>query len=102
MKGELTKAIMSYQLALKLNSDSAECHFNIATAYNDNQQYQQAKEHFTLSLEHNPKNADCLYELGKLQQLRGQVNVEAAEDFYQRAIKVDPNHGKALVALKQI
>jgi hypothetical protein len=30
------------------------------------------------------------------------VNVEAAEDFYQRAIKVDPNHAKALAALKQI
>ena len=36
MMGKYEKSINSYQIALKLNPDSAECHFNIASAYNDN------------------------------------------------------------------
>ena len=102
MKGELEKSINSYQLALKLNPDSPECHFNLATAYNDNQDPKAAQEHFETSLKHNPKNADCLFELGKLQQRRGAVNIEKAEEYYKRALEDDPKHKKASVALAQI
>ncbi len=89
-------------MALKLNPDSPECHFNLATAFNDKGDHKQAQVHFETSLEHNPKNADCLYELGKLQQVRGAVNIEKAEDFFKRALQVDPNHKKAQAAYKQI
>jgi tetratricopeptide (TPR) repeat protein len=102
MKGFLDKSINSYLLALKLNPDSAECHFNLATAYNDNADQKQAQEHFETSLKHNPHNADCLYELGRLQQRRGAVNIEKAEDYFKRALKIDPAHKKAIAALKQI
>jgi len=61
-----------------------------------------AQEHFEISLTHNPKNADCLYELGKLQQRRGAVNIEKAEDYYKRALEADPNHTKTKEALKKI
>ena len=102
MKHELEKAINSYQLALKLNPNSAECHFNLATVFSDKGDYKMATEHFQTSLSHNPRNADCLYELGKLQQLRGHVNIEKAEEFYQRALEIDPSHAKATSALKAI
>lgn len=42
MKGELDKSINSYQLALKLNSNSPECHFNLATAFNDSGDHKSA------------------------------------------------------------
>jgi tetratricopeptide (TPR) repeat protein len=58
-----------------------------------------ATTHFETSLTLNPRNADCLYELGKLQQLRGHVNIEKAEEFYKRALQVDPAHQKATKAL---
>ena len=35
MLGDIEKCIKSYLLALKLNPNSSECHFNIATAYSD-------------------------------------------------------------------
>ena len=42
MKGEIEKSIQAYLLALKLNPDSAECNFNIATAYSDAMTYKLA------------------------------------------------------------
>ena len=35
MISEFDKAIKTFQKVLKLNPESAECHFNIASAYND-------------------------------------------------------------------
>jgi tetratricopeptide (TPR) repeat protein len=35
MLGQFDKSITSYQLALKLNPDSAECYFNLASAQYD-------------------------------------------------------------------
>ena len=61
-----------------------------------------ATKHFTTSLDKNPRKADCLYELGKLQQLRGQVNIEKAEEFFKRALEIDPHHKKALQAIQAI
>ena len=66
MKGEVEKSIHSYLLALKLNPSSPECHFNIATAFNDTMEYDKAYTHFDESLKLNPLNADTLYELGRL------------------------------------
>jgi len=37
-----------------------------------------------------------------LQQRRGAVNIEKAEDYYKRALQADPKHAKAHTALKQI
>jgi tetratricopeptide (TPR) repeat protein len=50
MKGDLEKSISSYILALKLNPDSPECHYNLATAYNDHGNYTEARSHFETSL----------------------------------------------------
>ena len=78
-------------MALKLNPNSPECHFNIATAYNDAMTYKLAQHHFETSLELNPTNADTLYELGRLFQLRGyNTNFELSESYYLKALKIDP------------
>lgn len=100
MKGEIEKSISSYQLALKLNPNSPECHFNIATAYNDAMRYNLAQQHFETSLQLNGKNSDTLYELGRLFQLRDYIiDLKEAERYYIRALGVDPKHEKAKIAL---
>jgi tetratricopeptide (TPR) repeat protein len=71
-------------------------------ALNDSGDPKKAQEHFETSLKHNPRNADCLYELGRLQQQRGAIDVEKAESFYKRALEIDPNHKKAKQAYRQI
>jgi len=48
-------------LALKLNPDSAECHFNIASAYRDNKQYKEAELHYETSLKLNKSNPETYY-----------------------------------------
>ena len=71
MLSRFDKSINSYQMALKLNPESAECHFNIASAFNDNKQHVKAQVHFETALQFNPDNADCHFELGKLAELIG-------------------------------
>ena len=46
MLNSYDKAIESYSKALVLNPDSAECHFNIASAYNDKGDYDKAVHHY--------------------------------------------------------
>lgn len=42
MLNEFEKAIEAYRKALKLNPDSAECRFNLASAYNDKGDFENA------------------------------------------------------------
>ena len=52
MINEFDKAIIAYGNALKLNPDSAECHFNIASAFNDKGDYENAIKHYKDSLKY--------------------------------------------------
>jgi len=87
MMGLYDKSITSYQMALRLNPDSSECHFNIATAYNQKQQHAQATVHFETALQFNPGNSECHYELGKLSVLKGSdFELKRAVHFFEKAI----------------
>lgn len=90
-------------MALRLNPDSSECHFNIATAYNQKQQHAQATVHFETALQFNPGNSECHYELGKLSVLKGSdFELKRAVHFFEKAIQLNPKHSKALAALKEL
>lgn len=90
-------------MALRLNPESAECHFNIANAYNENEQFGQAIVHFETSLQFNPNNAECHYELGKLSQMIGtEIEMKRAEAFFQKVIQLNPKHKKAPLAIKEL
>ena len=45
---------------MKLNPDSAECHFNIASAYNDKGDFEEALKHYKESLRLDPKNVETM------------------------------------------
>jgi tetratricopeptide (TPR) repeat protein len=61
MKQDYEKSINAYTLALKLNPDSAECHFNIASAMRDNQQFKEAELHYETSIKLNKTNPETFY-----------------------------------------
>lgn len=67
-------------MALKLNPNSAECHFNIANAFNDKGQKNLALSHFKDSLKFDPNNAEAHYEIGEIYVSLAQ-NVRAKEAF---------------------
>jgi tetratricopeptide (TPR) repeat protein len=61
MLGQFEKSITSYQLALKLNPESAECYFNLASAQFDKGALDQAKMNFMLAQEINQDNPETHY-----------------------------------------
>ena len=66
MLNQFPEAIAAYQAALKLNPDSAECHFNIASAYNDQGDAEKAISHFKESLEYDSSNPETHMNLALL------------------------------------
>jgi len=53
-------------MALKRKPDSAQCYFNLATAYNDKGDKKQAAHNFRTSLRFDDQNPEAYYELGIL------------------------------------
>lgn len=49
-----------------LNPESAECHFNIASAYNDKGDFDNAIKHYKESLNFDPNNAETFANLGDI------------------------------------
>ena len=75
MINEFDKAIQSYGQALKLNPDSAECHFNIASAYNDKGDYEMAIQHYKESLKNDPNNAETYVNLGTIYEIQKKLDL---------------------------
>ena len=90
-------------MALKLNPESAECHFNIATAYMETNQLHSALIHYETSLQFNPSNAECHYELGRISlHVNTDFELKRAEQFFLKAIQLNPKHLKAHSALREL
>ena len=62
--GELENAITTYRHGVHGNENSAECHFNLASALEDQKQYDEARTYFKRCSELDPNNIDCLVRLG--------------------------------------
>lgn len=93
MMNDFEKAIFAYSNALKLNPDSAECHFNIASAYNDKGDLQNALLHYQQSLKHDPSNPETLINLGTI--LETQKLYKDAIEAFKAAMKLQPDSAKA-------
>lgn len=66
-------AIKVYLTALALNPNLAECHFNLASAYNDSNDIKSAILHYKQSLELDPNNMDAYHCLGAIYETRKTV-----------------------------
>ena len=100
MLGQYDNSINSYQMALKRKPDSAQCYFNLATAYNDKGDKKQAALYFKTSLRFDENNPEAYYELGLL--YKDSVMPDDAEDArrsFKMCLEKNPGHEKARAAL---
>lgn len=100
MQNNFDDAILAYKESLKLNPDSAECHFNIASAYNDKQELELALFHFKESASLDPTNHETFYNLGVLYENRGEADV--AISYYNKALDICPDFDLALEKVQSL
>ena len=102
MLGQYDNSINSYQMALKRKPDSAECYYNLASAYNDKGDKKQAAHYFRTSLRFDDQNPETYYELGLIFSKSDLPDEqEAAVQALKKAIELNPSHVKARQALEQ-
>lgn len=100
MINEYRNAIENYIKALDLNPESAECHFNVASAYLDNGDPKKALYHFQKSLEYDPNNPEIHLNIASLMEKMG--NKSKALEAYKQALNLNDSGKKALEGLKRL
>lgn len=85
MLNRFEDAIKVYLKALEINDDSPECHFNLASAYNDVGSIQKSAFHYQKAIELDEGNIDAYVCLGgALENLK---MFENAEKAYKKALE---------------
>ena len=87
MLNRFHESVNAYLHALEINNKSPECHFNLASAYNDLQDHKGAIKHYIKSIELDDKNLDAYLCLGSVYEQLNQPS--KAQNVYERALKVD-------------
>ena len=83
-------------MALTLNEDSAECYFNLASAYKDKGDTGEAIMKFKMALKYDPQNPETFYELGCIYaDMNDEAANTAAIDAFEKALQLNPDHEKA-------
>jgi tetratricopeptide (TPR) repeat protein len=71
MINKFEEAISYYLLALDQNEKSPECHFNLASAYNDVKHQDRAVKHYKRAIELDENNIDAYICLGGVYEALG-------------------------------
>ena len=100
MINRFEEAIRVYMKALDINEKSAECHFNLASAYNDLGDHQRAVVHYIRSIELDEGNVDAYICLGGV--FENMKVFDKAEQYYRICMEKDPGNPRAMEALKKI
>jgi len=79
-----------YRVALRLEPDNEEAHFNLGVCYRYENQRSRAEKHYRRAIEIDPKYALAYAELGSV--LLHRKAYREARTAYRRAIKFDPNN----------
>jgi len=61
-------------MALKINPNSAECHFNVAHAFMDKGSKMEALPHFQEVVKLDTNNVEALFELAEIYNEQGKTN----------------------------
>ena len=74
--------------------DKAEAHYKVGLGYYNDSMVQQAFVEFQHAYELNPRNKEVLYSIGIIYLLDFDETLNAI-DYFQRAIKIDPDYSEA-------
>ena len=77
-----------------------ECHFNLAQAYNDLADFDNAQKHYMKALELDSGNTKAYLQLGSIYEKKLKWNL--ASQIYDRVLSLDPGNPQALDAHKRI
>ena len=100
MVNKYEEAVISYQRALQINDKSPECHFNLASAYNDLKDFKRALHHYQKAVELDEENVDAYICMGSIyEQLK---KFETAKTLYMQAQSIQPDNPKVIEAFEKM
>jgi tetratricopeptide (TPR) repeat protein len=92
-QGNLTKAIESYEKAIKINPDAAGAYNNLGLAYKDQGNLTKAIQYYKKAIELDPDAAKAYNNLGIVYANQG--NHTKAIEYYKKTIELDPDDAEA-------
>lgn len=101
MINRFEEAVRVYIKALDINEKSPECHFNLASAYNDLGEHQRAVFHYQRSIELDDQNVDAYICLGGVLE-NMKAPADKIERYYRMALEKDPGNARAVESLKKL
>jgi eukaryotic-like serine/threonine-protein kinase len=93
------KAIDTYQQLLTLAPNNVQVQFDLASLYEQNGAFDKAKDHFTRTIELDPKHVDGLTAVGRVNIKRGdpQAALQPLNSALSLAVELDNNEARATV-----
>jgi len=89
-QGRIEEAITHYLSAIKINSDNADAHCNLADVFVQQNKIDQAIEHFREAVRITPSSFAALNNLGV--NLEKQLKHDEAIEYYRRAVQIEPKN----------
>ena len=100
MTQQYEQAIHSYRLAIKLNPTSSECHFNLASAFNDNADHKNALIHYKEAMKLDPENVETVMNIADVYEcMEDPVD---AFNYFQQAKQMAPHNLRADEGLQRV
>ena len=97
--GKTGKAIQEFQALIDLDP-SARSYASMGLAYRHLGRFDEARTYFQKGLKQNPHDPSCLFNLGYIEEGRG--NHAAAEALFQQALRAKPDFPDALLELANL
>ncbi len=99
MADRVEKAIDEFMRLVDLNP-SAPSYASLGLSYRHLGRFDESKKYFQEGLKLDSHNASCLFNLGYIEERKG--NQTTAEQFFQQALKSNPNFSEALLELANL
>lgn len=96
-QGDLRGAITTYQSLIGIEPENANAYYNIGLVYMDLDSFKQARDHFNITVNHNPLYYKAFYYRGLAAEMLGDLKTARAD--YEHTVKMAPNFDKAREAL---
>ena len=93
------KAIAEFQKLIELEPTAQSDAF-MGISYRRLGRFDKAREYFEAGLKRDPRNASCLFNLGYIEERQG--HPARAEEFYQQALRSNPDFSEALLQLADL